>query len=831
MTTRWSLLCVPALFACTLAYHDGRDVALCWKQDEKTKERVRIDCEKLNLEFTNEWPETMVEGRNYTISFRATYPRGHKPVPRQVNVEGGSRLFDVTHANVHACQRKVGFCTPFVEETPGLATHTPAQAANVQPIPGGGHVINIENVASLEAGQYTIIAHVTWYDNGSEGTRYDMARAVMKDVEKAPNYALILTAAGLGGVLCVVLCACAQRRHDLQKARVRASEASAVTEARSRLIRVVMHDLRSPLLAVRNMADVLAEAPNGTKIEEAHVQRAVKAIQTCTTLMEGIVSDMLDFERIDSGRMELVLEPFSLQRLIADAELSFSPLAERRGVLLSVEPLPSDLADARLVGDRRRLLQCLGNGLSNAIKFSEEGQRVVVSARFVTPVHSTPHIGASSQEVCLSVRDFGAGMSQEELDVLSTGDAFAQVGRGQLQGNGGTGLGLNIVRAILDLHSGSTLDLRSDGHGCGSTFEMRLRLPAASPRTSLPGRISTATASSVVYPINGEDKLARCSVWASEGGTSPRRSFAVTEAQAMLAVGPEAASARVHEVGEASPAQASGGVVHCLHVEDDAMLQMTLGVRLFSRHGLVCEVAEDGQKAIDLVAGREARGQPQFDLIVMDNQMPRCNGSEATRRLREMGFSGVIVGMTGDVVGCPDRVAFAESGLSVCVDKTLEGMDEVATLIDQALLRAGGQQPRESDAHSTCANAVTGTRAAVSPQQRWSTTGAGERGSSLLTRNSSRRAWLEQPVGREAGEDEAPAAAAGGDPFIMARHVRVTPVGSEADDRESDETPATAAGNGHAGIMVLPPWPRRHDDDDHVHTDDGGGSRMLVIDV
>jgi len=465
---------------------------------------------------------------------------------------------------------------------------------------------------------------------------------------------------------------------------LRVSKVEVATAARAKLIRVVMHDLRSPLLAIRNMADALADAEPSTTVSEPSVQRSVSALQTCTALMEGIVSDMLDFERIDSGRMVLVPQPFSIHRLVEDADLTYAPLAMRKGVKLRIDPLGDDLVDARFVGDRQRLLQCLGNGLSNAIKFSRAGQTVTVQVESVNAkrhsMHETGSTDVKLEQVVCRVIDEGAGMTPAELAVVQRGDAFAQVGKGQLQGSGGTGLGLNIVRSILDLHNKSKLHISSQGHDKGTTFEMRLRLPSAPARDADASRRSRSKSLSVhaerlsqQQPLCQQERNSHVSSMLAlpKAPKSPSDVAADIESQAAAPSAAEATAAVT-----AIPS-ARSGVIKCLHVEDDLMLQMTLGARIFTAADIECQVADDGQAAVELVTEGLARGEKPFDLVLMDNQMPRCGGAEATRQLRTMGFQGIIIGMTGDPVGSPDRADFEASGLTECVDKSIEGMDVI----------------------------------------------------------------------------------------------------------------------------------------------------------
>jgi len=287
-----------------------------------------------------------------------------------------------------------------------------------------------------------------------------MYRTMIADRTQFHFYSSVLNSAGRWRRL---------KRQEVDE-HLRASRAEAATTARSNLIRVVMHDLRSPLLAVCTVAESLADLPSPTAVGEGRVQASIDALRTCSKLMEGIVSDMLDFERIDSGRMTLVRRPFDLTRLLKDAEVAFAPLVARKGITLEFEELPYSARSLRFIGDARRLLQCLSNGLSNASKFTDPGGAITVR------VWTSPHASEGWTRLHLAVVDNGIGLSREEHEVLLKGEVFTQVGKGQLQGRGGTGLGLNIVRHILRLHDESELFINSKGLWQGTTFEMRINL-------------------------------------------------------------------------------------------------------------------------------------------------------------------------------------------------------------------------------------------------------------------------------------------------------------------------------------------------------------------
>ncbi|KAJ1623946.1 hypothetical protein T492DRAFT_282840 [Pavlovales sp. CCMP2436] len=290
--------------------------------------------------------------------------------------------------------------------------------------------------------------------------------------------------------------------------------AEAAMQARSRLIRMVMHDLRSPLLSMANSAAVIADiklnAPE-TCLDDPTIAECHLAIATCSELSQNIISDMLDFERIDSGKLVLVPVNMRISQLLHAAAHTFRGLASVKGVTLSLEPLQGE---PLLIGDVRRLQQCVNNGVSNAIKFTEPGGSVTIRARLGNETQSQtlprkgqpPQLaGAPANDaqaadtsaeadptfslVVLEVEDTGAGLSADELLVVNEGEAFTQVGKGQLQGNGGTGLGLTIVREIIRLHTGSRMcihavclyvgvggRLTSAGAGRGSIFQLELNL-------------------------------------------------------------------------------------------------------------------------------------------------------------------------------------------------------------------------------------------------------------------------------------------------------------------------------------------------------------------
>mmetsp|Transcript_11223 Transcript_11223/g.33361 ORF Transcript_11223/g.33361 Transcript_11223/m.33361 type:complete len:461 (+) Transcript_11223:1111-2493(+) len=391
-------------------------------------------------------------------------------------------------------------------------------------------------------------------------------------------------------------------------------------------------DLRSPLLAVNNLSEALQALPGHTRRDDAGMRQPIDKLCKLSTLMEQIVSDMLDFERIDSGRMNMVPVTFSGGDLLTVARATFETAAESKGVHLRLVPPPSALACMRVRGDLTRLQQCLNNGVSNALKFTPKGGSVTVTMAEGSRQED------GRENLVITVKDTGIGLDREELDVLGRDDLFVQVGRGQLQGAGGTGLGLGITREILKAHGTSTMTLESAGPEQGTTFTLNLSLERAPQGDVAP----------------------------QSGGTPPNSA-------------PSKAAGKQEQEEVRWP-----GHLRCLHVEDDSSLRFSLPLSTFQLVGAPFDQAEDGLEAVEMVAKKPGDA---YALIVMDNQMPRLDGTEATRRIRQAGYTGQIIGMTGDPMGSDDRDAFEQAGLTTCVDKNMEGVLHI-----RAVLRAIAEQ-------------------------------------------------------------------------------------------------------------------------------------------
>ncbi len=225
-------------------------------------------------------------------------------------------------------------------------------------------------------------------------------------------------------------------------------------------ISTVSHELRTPLTSIRGALGLLSSGQFG--ISDPKAQNLLRIASTNTDRLVRLINDILDLERMDSGRAPLQLHRCALRELIVQAVETMAPMADDAGVRLEIAPEPAD--PIVFEGDPDRILQVLCNLLSNAIKFSPRGGAIALT--------SIP----SGTDFLLRIHDQGRGIPIDKLESIF--DRFQQVEPGDARKKGGTGLGLAICRSIAVQHGGS-IWAESNSNGAapaqpGSTFVLRL---------------------------------------------------------------------------------------------------------------------------------------------------------------------------------------------------------------------------------------------------------------------------------------------------------------------------------------------------------------------
>jgi hypothetical protein len=245
---------------------------------------------------------------------------------------------------------------------------------------------------------------------------------------------------------------------NAKAAALAAERAETAGRIKDEFLATVSHELRTPLNAIFGWASLLR-----TRATDAQVKNAVEVIYRNARAQAKIIDDILDMSRIITGKLRLELRSTDLELVAGEALEVVRPSAQAKGITLE---LSSDCKSCQLVADPDRLQQVVWNLLSNAVKFTEAGGSVKL------------RLARDESGLILSVSDTGAGIDPEFLPYVF--DRFKQADSSTTRRVGGLGLGLAIVRHIVELHGGR-VQAESAGVGQGATFSIHLPASATQP--------------------------------------------------------------------------------------------------------------------------------------------------------------------------------------------------------------------------------------------------------------------------------------------------------------------------------------------------------------
>jgi signal transduction histidine kinase len=446
-----------------------------------------------------------------------------------------------------------------------------------------------------------------------------------------------------------------------------AEQRKLILDVKRRFVRFISHEIRTPLNTVCVGLELLErelrkdtskggeakdKAGFGPTVEDIDFLHTVtKDVQENATVAVSILNDLLNYDKLETKTLELETEEvnpwvlidqtvhqFHLQAIDRDIDLKLmfqkpeisnlpqSIVGSRQSSRTQKSPL--DLKDVEsnnlcVIGDEVRLSQVLRNIISNAFKFTPQEGTICITVTHVLDGLPAAEDMALRGKVVEAIRrsgslviritDSGIGLTKEQLEVLF-GEGV-QFDANKLQHGGGSGLGLHIAKGIVDLHHG-TIEAQSTGHGEGTSFVIELPL----------------------YTISANDNEQLGMELPRKIGSSDDEPIKVTETKQRRIL-----------------------------VVEDALSSRKMLIRLLERDGHSCVAASNGRDAVEMIEYDMDRSRrkvsprqvgddnstplhEKFDTILMDYEMPFMNGPDAIRAIRALGYTGSIIGVTGNVL-------------------------------------------------------------------------------------------------------------------------------------------------------------------------------------
>ena len=505
-----------------------------------------------------------------------------------------------------------------------------------------------------------------------------------------------------------------ERTAQLAEAKVKAEEA---TRSKSAFLANMSHELRTPMNAVIGMTSLLL----GTRLEEEQ-QEYVETIRSSGDSLLSLINDILDFTKIEAGKMELEQRPFDLRSCVEEALDLLAGRAGEKQVDLSYI-IGSDVPES-LVGDIFRLRQILVNLIGNAVKFTEQGS-VSVSVRTLQQTRR-------GLVLEFAVADTGIGIPKDRLHRLFR--SFSQVDSSATRKFGGTGLGLAISKRLVNIMGG---DIRVESEkGEGATFIFTIKtwpgpvnepakeapqIPALAGKTVVLGGVSTIVGEMIVF-------------YAQQWGITIKKAGVIEDLNQLLAAGPDLAMidpinlemeqfrhpqkttplVRLAYLGQNIEVENSHPVAYTdsltkpikpknmyrmfmslmagvafekknspapqtqlaeslplriLLAEDNAVNQK-VALRMLEKMGYRADLAASGVEVLQALARQD------YDVILMDVQMPEMDGLETTRQIRKYHLRNqpTIIAMTANALQ-GDREICLEAGMDEYISKPIRVED------------------------------------------------------------------------------------------------------------------------------------------------------------
>ncbi|WP_197479957.1 CHASE3 domain-containing protein [Paenibacillus swuensis] len=416
-----------------------------------------------------------------------------------------------------------------------------------------------------------------------------------------------------------------------------------ISTYKSNFLANMSHELRTPLNSMLVLSQLLAENRNGTLT--VNEQEYARVVNSAGNDLLVLINDVLDLSKVEAGKIDIVTEITNVTEIPIMMRHQFLPLAEQKGIEFHVEMSP-DVPDV-IWTDEQRLYQIIRNLLSNAFKFTSEGQ-VTLSISMLDDEDYNRYglVKIKGSVVAISVKDTGIGIPHDKLDLIF--EAFQQVDGATSRKYGGTGLGLSISREFAHL-LGGVIVVESEER-VGSTFTFLLQLKDEDSHQLEPLKLHSESAAAAELVTFSSSVIAKNEPRLTEGEQSKDKTQFPDEDLLFK-------NKRV------------------LIVDDDIRNTFALTVAL-EQAGLDITVADNGQECMEIL-----QREPSFDIILMDIMMPVMDGYETMRNIRKLPeFEGVpVIALTAKAMKY-DREKCLAAGASDYISKPLN-MDQLFSLM------------------------------------------------------------------------------------------------------------------------------------------------------
>ena len=519
--------------------------------------------------------------------------------------------------------------------------------------------------------------------------------------------------------------------------------AKAASDAKSAFLSSISHDIRTPMNAIIGFLALMKDETENPAAVREYIQR----IDTASQHLLGLINDVLDMSRIESGSTTLSISGMDLAEVIGEINAIIRPQAGAKNQRFEI--FASDLRHEHLLGDKMRINQILINLLSNAVKYTQEGGEIELR------VEELPQVVEQYSRIRFTVRDNGRGMSEEFQKVLF--EPFTREETKITHEIQGTGLGMSITSHLVELMGGTIAVQSRQGEGSTFTVELELRIHEMGEdsrfwadhqikrmivvdddeaicrdivRSMAKAGVAAdcATAGDTAVQMIREHRqagpydliLLDWKMPAPDGLETARRIRQECADQTPIVlltaydwgeIEKEALDAGISSFMPkpffmstfqeavkkiaSRPKQseaASEDVVRGMHilVVDDVEVNRIILTKILTALGAVCDTAANGQEAVEIF---EASRPGAYDLIMMDVQMPVLDGYEATRAIRAGAHPSAqsvpIIAMTANAFVDDVREAI-DSGMNAHIAKPVQ-IDTLKATIRQVLDSRAGQ--------------------------------------------------------------------------------------------------------------------------------------------